>query len=146
MMRRPLAVLAVALIASAAPGCSTKAKLGVGNDVGFCRGWIEWDALDEPRLTNRSEVVRWADGSLRIIKRVDLHVKMNRHDPPPTVKPLLMTVDHELRTYRDAVMAARDAESMRVAAARFAAGPFDRSTQTLTTLAGAGCTKADKAG
>jgi hypothetical protein len=134
--------LALAL-ALAAPACSTSRKLGLGEDVGFCQGWPEWEGLDEPQITDRTEVIRWAEGGRRIIKRIDLRVKIDRRKPPAAIKVLLKTVDRELLAYRDGVAKTRDTDGLRRLAANLAAGPFDAAADSLTQF-GTRCTNSDR--
>jgi hypothetical protein len=142
MIRAAAPLVALALLAGA---CGGQPRVGAGEDVGFCAAWDEWDALEEPQLSDRAETVRWAEGALRILDRIDLRVEIDDRAPPATLRPQLRRVERELRRYRDAVRSADDDEQRRRAAAELAAGPFDVDADALSTIQQTRCTAEDRA-
>lgn len=62
----------LALTVMSVSACASRTSaLGQGDDVDFCRAYIEMDALAEPRPENRQEVLDYATAVVRIIDRVD---------------------------------------------------------------------------
>jgi hypothetical protein len=146
-MRRA-AVFALVLLALLAPaGCAKKGdQLGAGEDVGFCPGWLLFDRLDEPVIDDRDAVLRWADGELRIVDRIDLRFKVivNRRavPPPDEVRQRLEVVKHQLEAFRDRVRAAGGAdapEEVRRAVSDLARTDFDGAADELTRARGRLC-------
>lgn len=136
-------ILLATVLASAACG-GREERLGSGEDVGFCVGWAEWDRLDEPQLADRGEAVRWAEGGLRIIDRIDLRVEIADRKPPASIGRQLERVEHELDRYRDAVRSASTPEARIRAAAELASGTFDRDADALTAVERTRCTEEDR--
>ena len=138
-----VAVLVATVLSTAACG-GRQVRLGAGEDVGFCIGWAEWDALEEPQLADRGEALRWAEGGLRIIDRIDLRVEIADRRPPASIGPQLERIERELDRYRDAVRSASTPEARIRAAAELASGTFDRDADALTAVERTRCTEEDR--
>lgn len=145
-MRSGVLVLVAAMAVVGTSACGRSERLGAGEDVGFCIGWQEWEALEEPQPTDKDESLRWAEGGLRIVDRIDLRVDIDDEEPPPVVGRSLKTVEAELEEYRDALKDADgdDVDALRRAAARLGAGTFDKAVDDLTKVSVGVCTAEDR--
>ena len=114
MKTRPAALTAMValalLVGLAAGGCARAGdKLGAGDDVGFCSGWAEVIALDEPPLDDRAKVLRWAEGVRRIIDRIDLREEVDDEPVPRAIRMGLGAADETMERF---VADVRDASSV----------------------------------
>ena len=133
------ALLTALLAALALSACGGEPPLGGGLDVGLCDAQAELDALPEPRPTVRAEVVRYADGVLRVVDRVDLRLdaggKVDRREAQRELEVLRTA----MRRYRAEVRAAMTGPDLTRAFVRLADGAYDRASQRLGVLARRGC-------
>ena len=145
MTGRPLLAYALGAALLVAPACGARQeRLGAGEDVGFCMAWDEFDGLEEPQLTDREESLRWAEGALRIVDRVDLRTEIDDKAPPKGMQRVLDALEGDLEVYRDAVEEADSADALRRAAAELSSSGFDERTDGLTDILNETCTKEDR--
>lgn len=142
--RLPLAVVLALVPLLVAAGCArAKPELGTGPDVGFCDGWAELDALPEPPLADRGEVMRWTQGALRVLDRIDTRVKVTidrRSRPlPAQVVTELKAVAKDLEGFRDRVERARGEDAVRRAVVDLSRSGYDARADRLTRFRGDLC-------
>jgi hypothetical protein len=135
-MRRNVLVAAALAVLVAAGGCTRPGEqLGTGPNVGFCDGWAELDALAEPPVDQREKVLRWAEGELRILDRIDTRekVKVDKKERalPVEVVGQLEAIQKDLEVLRDRTRRAETPEGVRRAVADLTRADFDATADRL---------------
>ena len=130
---------AVALGVTALSACGGDGPLGGGLDVGICDAQAELDGLPEPRPGNREEVVRYADGALRIYSRVDLRLDAGEKLPVNAVRRELRVAETAMKRYRDEARGAKDGPGLTTAFLRLVDGAYNRASDRLADAVRKGC-------
>jgi len=136
---RMLGVVLVLSVAAVTSGCARAGeRLGGGPEVDLCTGWGELDGLDEPDLRDRTATVRWAEGAMRVIERIDVRRKIGTEDErvPTDVQRELDRAKEALASF---VSELEDGASADAAFGSFTAGSFGPATRAVTTFTRSMC-------
>lgn len=137
MTRLTCALMLVLLLTT---GCNRAGeRLGAGQDVDFCRGWLELDMLDEPDTGDRDETLRWAQGVLRILDRIDTRREVDDDPVPRSVEELLTETEQPIERFVDDLEAADDGDGVATAVRVLADSGFDEAADQLTNFKEAKC-------
>lgn len=140
MSRRSAArfFVAVALLGG---GCSRAgAELGAGaRDLDVCAAWVLFDSFDEPPPNDRTELLRWTRGGIRVIDRIDFRREVDDEPVPSSIKRRLGRMESSLRELRDELEAADNSVEVDQAVADFSVGSFNTSARAVSDFEAAKC-------
>jgi hypothetical protein len=152
---RRLACCAAVLVGLLATGCAGRSDaLGAGDKINWCAAYFIRDGFWEPKPDSRSEVLQYAEASLRVIDRVDVRREIRTVDELklpngkyPKPSPEAMADLKALRPFflhlRDQVKALpSDGAAVRAATVELAADPaYAQAEQKVTDYFSATCAR-----